>query len=144
MAINTAGLVGKLKEALASAPNLTLWAKERGLFHQNVSAAARGDTVPQDSIAKALGYRRVHVQAYLAPGEALPLLPPGWEEVVPGSATPVDWKPRDKTAEPAHRRVGSPEQMARARSLRRQEDPEAVAAVQEALADAKAKLRKTG
>ncbi|AXQ69600.1 hypothetical protein HOU03_gp168 [Caulobacter phage CcrSC] len=119
MAINTAGLVGKLKEALAAAPNLTLWAKERGLFHQNVSAAARGDTVPQESIAKALGFRRVHVQAYLAPGEALPLLPPGWEEVLPGSATPVDWKPRDKAAAPAPRRVGSPDQMAKARDARR-------------------------
>ncbi|UTU09307.1 hypothetical protein CcrBL47_gp537 [Caulobacter phage BL47] len=78
---------------------------------------ARGDTVPQTSIATALGLRRVTIQAYLAPSEALPLLPPGWEEVQPGSATPVGWTPRDKAAQPIPQ-SGSADRAARARAIR--------------------------
>lgn len=93
MALNTVALIAKLKEAVTAAPSLTAWAEERGFKHQNVSAILRGAIIPSETVASALGFRRVTFQAYLAPGEGLPLLPPGWEEVEPLSARPVAWAP---------------------------------------------------
>ncbi len=99
MALTTAGLIAKLAEAVQAFPSATQWGARYGIKHQNVTAAMRGDVLPTAGLVKALGYRRVLIQAYLAPGENVAMLPPGYEQVEPDAPTrPLDWTPPAKVA----------------------------------------------
>lgn len=98
MALSTAALIAKLVEAVQAFPSAAQWGAKFGIKPQNVTAALRGEVLPSAGLVKALGYRRVLIQAYLAPGENVAMLPPGYEQVNPDAPTcPLDWKPAVKT-----------------------------------------------